>query len=193
MSILLGIFYHSIGSFAAGSFMAPYKKIRSWSFENYWIIMGLFAWIITPILVASLSIPDLADVLRSSPPNSLIWTFFFGFFWGIGAITFGLAVRFLGYGLGYSLTLGISAVVGTILPPIYEGKLIAVFSGIPGFTLLFAVMVCIAGIIFCIRAGYFKDQEINTSNEDNPNREYDYRKGIVMALICGFFATFTGF
>jgi L-rhamnose-H+ transport protein len=173
--------------------MAPFKKIRIWSFENYWIIMGLFAWIITPWLLAALTIPHLANVISSSPSESFWWTFSFGFFWGIGAITFGLAVRYLGYGLGYSLTLGLSALIGTILPPLYYGTLISLFTGKSGLVLLVALMICMFGIALCIKAGYLKDKEINASGNSNKNLEYNYKKGILVALICGFFATFTGF
>ena len=192
MNILLGLFYHTLGSFASGSFMAPYKKVKSWNFENYWIIMGLFAWIVTPWVLALIFIPNLIEVITASSIQSLSATFLFGFFWGIGAITFGLAVRYLGYGLGYSLTLGLSAVVGTILPPLYEGKLVSLFSGIAGQILLAALFVCMAGIAFCIKAGYMKDKEINASGKTT-NLEYNYKLGIIVAVVCGFFATFTGF
>jgi L-rhamnose-H+ transport protein len=193
MNIILGLFYHTLGSFSSGSFMAPYKKIKIWNFENYWIIMGLFAWIIAPWVLASITIPNLIQVLKNSPVDSLSYTFFFGFFWGIGAITFGLAIRYLGYGLGYSLTLGLSALIGTILPPIYYGTLISLFSGLAGLILFTALLVCIAGIAYCIKAGYMKDKEVNSSGNPDNNLEYNYKKGIIVALICGFFATFTGF
>ena len=192
MNVIFGIFFHTLGSFASGSFMAPYKKIKVWSFENYWIIMGLFAWIITPWVLAAFTIPNLVEVIATSSVSSLSSTFLFGFFSGIGAITFGYAIRYLGYGLGYSLTLGLSAVVGTILPPLYEGTLISLFRGTPGHILLIALLVCMAGIAFCIKAGYMKDKEINAIGS-SANLEYNFKKGVVIALICGFFATFTGF
>lgn len=128
MNVLLGIFYHSLGSFSSVSFMAPYARIKKWNFENYWILMGLFAWILAPIIISWITIPNLIQVLLNSPLKSLSSTFLFGFFWGIGAITFGLAVRYLGYSLGYALSLGLSSVIGTILPPLFNGNLIELFS-----------------------------------------------------------------
>jgi len=193
MNVILGVFYHSLGSFASGSFMAPYKKIRIWNFENYWIIMGFFAWIVAPWVLAAITIPNLIQVISNSPVDSLSYTFFFGFFWGIGAITFGLAIRYLGYGLGYSLTLGMSALIGTILPPLYYGTLTSLFRGTPGIILLIGLVVCMTGIGYCIRAGHFKDLEINASGNADKNPEYNYKKGVIVALVCGFFATFTGF
>lgn len=193
MNILLGIFYHSLGSFASGSFMAPYARIRKWNFENYWILMGLFAWILTPLLVAWISVPDLFQVLVDSPFNIITRVFMFGFFWGIGAITFGLAVRYLGYSLGYALSLGLSSIIGTILPPLFRGNLIQLFSDPPGRVILVGLLVNLIGIILCIWAGREKDKEMIEREKNNMNAEYNYRLGIVVAVICGFFASFTGF
>jgi L-rhamnose-H+ transport protein len=193
MNILLGIFFHSIGSFTAGSFMAPYSRIRKWNFENYWIIMGLFAWILSPIIIAWITVPDLLKVLMNSPANAVTGAFLFGFFWGIGAITFGLAVRYLGYSLGYALSLGLSSVIGTILPPLYRGNLLELFSDPPGRVILAGLIVNLIGILFCVRAGRDKDRELADKDKTKMNAEYNYRLGIIVALICGLFASFTGF
>jgi len=193
MNILLGIFYHSIGSFASGSFMAPYARIRQWTFENYWIIMGLFAWILSPIIIAWITVPDLLQVLLNSPGKAVTGGFLFGFFWGIGAITFGFAVRYLGYSLGYALSLGLSSVIGTILPPLYRGDLIELFSDGPGRVILIGLLVNLIGIVFCIWAGRNKDRDLAGKDKTKMNAEYNFRIGIIVALICGIFASFTGF
>jgi L-rhamnose-H+ transport protein len=193
MNIIAGIFFHSIGSFASGSFMAPYVRIRHWNFENYWILMGLFAWILTPVIVALLSIPNLFSILAQAPVKSLYTVFLFGFFWGIGAVTFGLSVRYLGYSLGYALSLGLSSVIGTLLPPVFYGTLLSMFSGLSGKFLLTGLLVNLIGILYCIRAGGAKDKEIDATTKTNRNAEYNYRLGVFVAVICGFFASFTGF
>lgn len=193
MNILLGIFYHSLGSFASGSFMAPYARIKKWDFENYWILMGFFAWILAPVIIALITVPDLFQVLSDSPFHILTRVFLFGFFWGIGAITFGLAVRYLGYSLGYALSLGLSSILGTLLPPLFRGNLIQLFSDPPGRIILIGLLVNLIGIIFCIWAGSEKDKEMIKREENKMNSEYNYRLGIIVALICGFFASFTGF
>jgi L-rhamnose-H+ transport protein len=193
MNVLAGIFYHALGSFASGSFMAPYVKIRKWNFENYWILMGLFAWILTPIAVALVTVPGLIDILRNAPPDSLSAVFLFGFFWGIGAVTFGLSVRYLGYSLGYALSLGLSSIIGTLLPPLFFGTLVGLFSDLPGKVLMMGLLVNFSGILFCIKAGAEKDKDIDIKNLSKRNSEYNYRLGVIVAIICGFFASFTGF
>ena len=193
MNVLLGIFYHTLGSFSSGSFMAPYVKIKKWNFENYWILMGLFAWILAPALVAWFTVPHIIDVIFSSPSPAIIGAFSFGFFWGIGAVTFGLAVRYLGYSLGYALTLGLSSIIGTLLPPIYERELLPLFFETSGQILLIGLAVNFTGIIFCIKAGRSKDKEIGEELKNKQNSEYNYRLGVIVALICGLFASFTGF
>jgi L-rhamnose-H+ transport protein len=193
MNILLGIFYHSLGSFSSGSFMAPYARIKKWNFENYWILMGLFAWILAPIIIAWFTVPDLLQVLMNAPMKSVAGVFLFGFFWGIGAVTFGLAVRYLGYSLGYALSLGLSSIIGTILPPLFRGNIIELFSDPPGRVILIGLLVNFVGIIFCIIAGREKDKEFVGREKTKMNAEYNYRLGIIVAVICGLFASFTGF
>ena len=173
--------------------MAPYARIRKWNFENYWILMGLFAWILSPIIIAWITVPDLIRVLLNSPVKAVAAAFLFGFFWGIGAITFGLAVRYLGYSLGYALSLGLSSIIGTILPPLYRGNLFELFSDAPGRVILAGLLVNLIGILFCIRAGRDKDRELVDREKNHMNAEYNYRLGIIVAVICGFFASFTGF
>lgn len=193
MNILLGLFYHSLGSFSSGSFMAPYVKIKKWAFENYWIIMGSFAWLIAPIIIALFTIPNLITVVLSSPQHAIVGAFLFGFFWGIGSITFGLAVRYLGYSLGYALTLGLSSIVGTILPTIVKGELITLFSDFSGHILFIGLLINLVGILFCIKAGNDKDKELDETVKSKQNAEYNYRTGIIVAIICGFFASFTAY
>ena len=161
MNVLLGLFYHALGSFSSGSFMATYVKIKKWTFENYWIIMGFFAWLIAPIIIALFTVPNLISVILNSPQHEIAGAFLFGFFWGIGSITFGLAVRYLGYSLGYALTLGLSSIVGTILPTIVQHEFTALFFDFSGHILLIGLLINLAGILFCIKAGNDKDKELD--------------------------------
>ena len=118
----LGVFLHSIGGLAAGSFYIPFKKVRRWAWESYWIVGGFFSWIIAPWVVGLLLCPDLVNVLWSAPGKNLGLCYLFGLLWGIGGLTFGLSMRYLGMSLGYALALGFCAAFGTIIPPIFKGE-----------------------------------------------------------------------
>src|SRR5882762_5016506 len=128
MGVILGVIFHFIGGFASGSFYMPYKKVKGWSWESFWIVGGLFSWLIVPPLAAYLTIPHFMDIIKSSPSSVLGSTFLMGLLWGIGGLTYGLGVRYLGVSLGSTIILGLCAVFGSLVPSIYynffpkEGK-----------------------------------------------------------------------
>ena len=132
----LGVLFHAIGGFAAGSFYLPLKQIRNWAWESGWLVNGFFSWIIAPMVVALLSVPLLFSVLLGAPPVALMWTFFFGVLWGIGGLTFGLSVRYLGMSLGYGVALGFCAAFGTLIPAIHDGSIIKLLTTMPGWVVL---------------------------------------------------------
>ena len=121
MNPVLGVFLHALGGYAAGSFYIPFKKVRNWAWESYWLVSGVFAWILVPWIVAGLTVPNLYQVLSSAPAGSLAACYVFGVLWGVGGLTFGLSMRYLGMSLGYAMALGYCAAFGTIMPPIYFG------------------------------------------------------------------------
>src|SRR3954470_12668671 len=119
MQVILGIIFHFIGGFASGSFYIPFKKVKGWSWESYWIIGGLFSWLIVPPLAAYLTVPGFAEIIRNTDSSVLFWTYFMGLFWGVGGLTYGLGVRYLGMSLGNSVILGFCAAFGALIPAIY--------------------------------------------------------------------------
>src|SRR6266550_2170533 len=113
MNPLLGVVFHWLGGFASGSFYVPFRRVRNWSWETYWLVGGVFSWIIAPWLAASIMTERLPDVLRSQSWSTLAWTYFFGILWGFGGLTFGLTMRYLGLSLGMGAALGYCAIFGT--------------------------------------------------------------------------------
>lgn len=168
MGVILGVIFHFIGGFASGSFYMPYKKVRGWAWESYWIIGGLFSWLIVPPLAAWLTIPGFWDMIAQGGFSTLIYTYVFGLLWGIGGLTYGLGVRYLGVSLGSSIILGLCMVFGALIPSIYyqifpaEGKdTIGVIAGSNwGLTVLGGLLVCIIGIVLCGKAGMRKEKEL---------------------------------
>jgi len=185
MNPLVGILLIAIGGLAAASFLIPLKKVRNWAWESGWLSMGLFAWVIVPCVVAYLSVPGLWDVLKDSPGSSLIWSYAFGLLWGIGGLTFGLSMRYLGMSLGYSLALGCTAAFGTIIPPVYYRTFLQMLRQPSGRVTLAGVLVCLAGIAVVGRAGMIKEKRLSDEQKKASVREFDFRKGFLIAILCG--------
>src|SRR6266550_1872522 len=119
MGIIFGVFFHFIGGFASGSFYIPYKKVKGWAWESMWIVGGIFSWLIVPPLAAYLTIPGFVDIIKHTDSSTLLYTYIFGLLWGIGGLTYGLGVRYLGVSLGSSIILGLCMVFGSLIPAIY--------------------------------------------------------------------------
>src|SRR3974377_17785 len=145
----LGVFFHWLGGLASGSFYVPYRFVRKWSWETYWLTGGFFSWIIAPWLLGLIMTRDLPDVISQAPGSTLFWTYFFGVLWGLGGLTFGLTMRYLGMSLGMAVALGYTAAFGTLVPPIFHGEFVTkiLLTG-PGQIILFGVLVCLLGIGF---------------------------------------------
>ncbi len=116
MQAILGVLFHAIGGYASGSFYLPFKKVKGWAWESYWIIGGLFSWLIVPPLAAYLTVPGFAEIIRQTGGQTLVYTFIFGLLWGIGGLTYGLGVRYLGVSLGSSIILGLCMIFGALIP-----------------------------------------------------------------------------
>ncbi|MBP6963971.1 MAG: L-rhamnose/proton symporter RhaT [Armatimonadetes bacterium] len=181
----VGVFLHAIGGFAAGSFYIPFKKVRKWAWESYWLVGGFFAWIVAPWVVSLIVCPDVMSVLSDAPANSLFWAFTFGVLWGIGGLTFGLSMRYLGMSLGYALALGFCAAFGTIIPPIFNGEFGDLASRLSGQTILLGVLVCLAGITICGKAGVRKESELTADQKQAAISEFSFRKGVWIAIFAG--------
>src|SRR4051794_23347797 len=143
----LGVVLHAIGGLASAVFYLPYRKVRHWAWESYWLAGGVFSWIVAPWLVALLAVPNLLEILRHAPVKSVLWSYFFGALWGIGGLSFGLTVRFLGLALGTSMALGYCAAFGTLLPPIFHGQFMGVIRTTSGVIVMVGVGVCLVGIV----------------------------------------------
>jgi L-rhamnose-H+ transport protein len=183
--VALGVLLHAIGGFAAGTFYLPLKKLKNWSWESGWMVNGVFSWIIAPLFVAWLMVPDLMGILREAPARSVMWAYLFGVLWGIGGLTFGLSMRYLGMSLGYAVALGFCAIFGTLVPPVWAGKFGEIVAHSSGWVLLGGIAVCIAGIATCGAAGMAKEREMTVEHKQATIAEFNFPKGILIALFAG--------
>lgn len=188
-----GVLFHAIGGLAAASFYIPYKKIKAWSWEIYWMIGGLFSWILAPWVLALLILPQTPQILAESSRSSLLWTFGFGLLWGVGGLTFGLTMRYLGIALGYSLALGISAVVGSLVPPLFAGELLSISASFSGQVMLTGVFICLGGIVLSGKAGTSKQNELSDEAKRVTVSEFHFGKGLAMAIFSGLMSSFMAY
>ncbi|HVW14701.1 MAG TPA: L-rhamnose/proton symporter RhaT [Mucilaginibacter sp.] len=194
MQVIFGIIYHFIGGFASGSFYIPYKKVRGWSWESFWIVGGVFSWLIVPPLAAWLTIPGFADIIRETNGSILFFTYLFGVLWGIGGLTYGLGVRYLGVSLGSTIILGLCAIFGSLIPSIYynfapqPGKdtITDLATQHWGQMVLLGIVLTVVGIVVCGKAGTMKEKELATGQADTEdNKEYRFGLGIFVAIVSG--------
>lgn len=185
MNPITGILLISLGSIGAASFYVPFKKVKSWAWESYWITQGLFAWIIIPWIFALLFIPkgELLPIIKEAPSSAKLMAVFFGFLWGFGGLTFGLSLRYLGVALGQSIALGLCAAFGTLLPPVIaEDNLLASTGGI---LTIAGVSITVAGIIIIGYAGSLKSKEMSEEEKQAAVKEFALKKGILIAIFAG--------
>ena len=182
----LGVLFHWLGGLASGSFYVPYKGVKHWAWETYWLAGGFFSWIIAPWILASLLTKDLFAVLGQAPGSALFWAFFFGLLWGVGGLTFGLTMRYLGLSLGMAVVLGLCAAFGTLIPPIFHGEFMTHVVGTSsGRVILFGIFVCLAGITAAGLAGISKERVMSPEQQRAAIQEFDLRKGIGVAVLSG--------
>ncbi len=183
---LLGVFFHWLGGFASGSFYVAYRGVKRWAWETYWLAGGMFSWVIAPWLLALLMTRDLTGVLREEPSSSMFWSYAFGVLWGLGGLTFGLTMRYLGMSLGMAVALGYTAAFGTLLPPIFRGVFKAeVLGTTSGRVILLGVAVCLAGIACAGSAGVSKEREMSEEQKRGAIREFSLKRGLLVASFSG--------
>ncbi len=183
-----------MGGLASGSFYVPYRGVKKWSWETYWLVGGFFSWIIMPWLLASFMTCDLPGVLRQQSLGTLWWTYFFGAMWGLGGLTFGLTMRYLGMSLGMGVALGYCAAFGTLVPPFakslfrdipVEMSLGDIARTTPGMITLGGVAVCLLGILVAAMAGLTKEREMPEAEKRKAIAEFSFSKGILVATFSG--------
>jgi len=185
MNPTAGIILIALGSIGAASFYVPFKKVKSWAWESYWITQGLAAWIIAPALFAYIFIPDgeLIPIINEAPSSAKLMAMMFGALWGFGGLTFGLSIRYLGVALGQSIALGLCAAFGTLIPPIVAGEnLLTTTAGILTIT---GVSITVAGIAIIGYAGSLKSKEMTEEEKKAAVREFALKKGIFIAIFAG--------
>jgi len=182
---LIGVLFHWLGGLSSASFYVPYRRIRAWSWEIFWLVGGVFSWLIAPWLFASIQTHDLLGVLARTPQSTLLWCWFWGAMWGFGGLTFGLTMRYLGLSLGMAVALGLTTVIGTMGPPIFRGTL-GELAGTPSGQMTFVgIVITLAGILVVAAAGRRKEREMAGAAASQSVSEFNLPKGLAIAVFSG--------
>ena len=184
MNTLIGLLIIAVGSFGQSSSYVPIKKVKDWSWESFWLTQGIFAWLIFPFLGALLAVPEGSSIAQilSVDSSATLKAMFFGVLWGVGGLTFGLSMRYLGVALGQSIALGTCSAFGTIIPAIMKGS--DLFSG-DGLVLLTGVCIAIAGISVIGYAGSLRSKNMSEEDKKKAIKDFALTKGLLVALLAG--------
>jgi len=190
----LGVGLHAVGAFSAASCYTPQKQTKVWSWEVYWISQATFAWIILPIVFAFLTIPNYLDVLRECPPEAMRNSFLLGVLYGVGGLSFGLGIRYIGFSLNYAIAIGISALLGTLVPLIWDPnkgwtwEIAEKFNSTPGQIILAGIIVSVGGIALCGWAGALREK----SGGSGPS-QFSFQRGVPLAILAGVLSSVFNF
>ncbi len=191
MEIVIGLLIIAIGAFCQSSCYVPIKKMKQWSWESYWIVQGVFAWLVFPFLGALLAVPSgesLFGLFSGTDPFRLWMTILFGVLWGVGGLTFGLSMRYLGVALGQSIALGTCAGLGTILGPVFLNIFFPELDALSSLTaaVIIGVVITLLGIAIIGIAGAMKASSLSEDEKKAAVKDFNFPKGIVIALLAGF-------
>ena len=186
LSVLSGILLIALGAFSSGSFAVPFGKIKDWSWETYWMVFSLGAYIIFPLIACLIFAPGFVQIISSTPTGTVVTVFLLGALYGVGNLSFGLALRYLGLSLGYALSLGLMLGIGTLIPPAIDGRLSLMMQGKGGTLLILGIVVACVGIALSAWSGILKDKTVSDARKRETIGEFNLFKGAMAAILVGF-------
>jgi L-rhamnose-H+ transport protein len=184
-AILAGIGWHMVGAASAASFYAPIEKVKRWSWETTWAVAGIFSWVLLPISVSYFLLPHFSAFYSSIPPGVLWKMALFGAMWGIGNVSYGLTMRHLGMSLGIGIAIGVTLVVGTLVPPLLHGQAAMLFQTRGGLLNMAGVVVALVGVAIVSNAGHMKEMQLKSGGPT----EFNVLLGLALAVMCGIFSS----
>ena len=187
MDAITGTMICALGGLSGAVFALPFRGIKSWRYESYWFVYALVGLVAFPWLLAMSTCPGLFGVISSAEPSALARCFAFGALWGVGGLTWGLMIRYLGIGLGLAIGCGLCAATGTLIPPIATGHAADLVKDAGAVTVLCGVILSLVGIVFVGLAGKLKEAEMPEEQKKKAVAEFDFKKGLVTAIVAGIF------
>lgn len=191
----MGIVIFMLGGLAGALFYLPFKKVKGWAWESYWLVYAVFGLVLVPWFLTLTTSPNVLSVLRTAPVNELIYCFLCGAAWGFGGLTWGLMIRYLGIGLGLAMGAGLTSAAGTLIPPMLKGSaaITAMFTTPGGIVSVVSAVVSLVGIVFVGMAGRSKEGELSEEQKRKTVAEFNFRKGILVAIFSGLMSSAMSF
>ncbi|WP_109485230.1 L-rhamnose/proton symporter RhaT [Occallatibacter savannae] len=183
-SVVAGIGWHIVGASMAASFYAPIERVRKWSWETTWALAGLFSWVLLPIGVSLVLLPRFFSFYSSQSASLLLTVAAFGAMWGVGNVSYGLTMRYLGMSLGIGVAIGVTLIVGTLVPPVMHGQAAALFTTRSGLITMSGVLVALIGVAIVSWAGHQKEVQLKGHLQ-----EFNVGLGLLLAVLCGIFSS----
>ena len=190
MDVITGVMFHAIGASSAALCYTPQKKVVNWSWQTYWLAQAFVCWFLLPIIIAIVTIPEIMQVLSEAPKDVMLKTFLLGAAYGVGGTAFGIAIRYVGFSLTYAISVGISCVLGTLLPPFVKGQLGVVLQGVGSDWLIYGIGMGALGIFLCGLAGRFKELDLQ---KNKTNTSFSLAKGLPICILSGILSAVYGF
>lgn len=191
MEVITGVLYHSVGASCAAMCYTPQRKVAQWSWQTYWLAQAAVCWLLLPLFIAWLTIPNITTVLQEAPADAMFKTFIYGVAYGVGGTAFGMAIRYVGFSLTYAIAVGISCVLGTLLPPLVHGELAALFSQTGASWIIGGIAIGALGIALCGVAGRYKEHDLQLNKATG--NTFSLAKGLPLCLLAGILSAVYGF
>jgi L-rhamnose-H+ transport protein len=188
-SLPLGIGFHAAGAFLAANCYAPQKYIKHWAWEIFWMTQAAWCWLLWPVIGAALTIPHLQSVLHAAPTDRMLFAFFMGIAYGVGGTAFNISIRYIGFALTYSIAVGLSSVLGTLVPPLVRGEIAVILHRPGALWVLSGVAAGAAGIAVCGWAGRIKEKNLEAADAKG---EFSISKGLALSLVAGVLSAVYG-
>jgi len=185
MNSILGMLIFCGGGLAGATFLLPARGVKGWAYETWWLVYVFIGHIVCPTVICSLMVPDFTGAIASAPATVIAQCVFFGAIWGVGGLTWGLMVRYLGIGLGLAIGCGLCAATGTLIPPIAQGHAADLVKDAGAITVLAGVIGSLIGIVFVGLAGKIKEDELPEEMKKKAVAEFNFKKGMIVAVISG--------
>ena len=186
----LGVALHAVGATFAATCYTPEKRVRGWSWQSYWLTQASFCWFLLPLLGAWLTIPDLFAVLREAPRSAMLQSFLLGAAYGVGGTAFGISIRYIGFSLTYAIAVGLSSVLGTLIPPLVKGTLGTILSKPGASWIEIGIVAGIIGIATAGWAGRLKERDLSAQQAAG---QFSLMKGLLLSLLAGVLSAVYGF
>jgi len=192
---VMGILIFMLGGLAGAVFYLPFKKVKNWAWESYWLIYAVFGLLLVPWILALATSPNVLPVLRAAPGDEMVYCLACGAIWGLGGLTWGLMIRYLGVGLGLAMGAGLTSAAGTLIPPMLKGKeaIASMFTTSAGLVSVAATLVSVAGIVLVGMAGMSKENELREEEKKKAVAEFNFKKGIMVAIFSGLMSSAMSF